>query len=38
MVKTFEMLDVFGVKNETVFILDALDVTAKNPSFLTPWY
>ena len=31
MVKAFEMLDVFGVKNETVFILDALDVKVENP-------
>ena len=37
MVKTFEMLDTFGVKNETVLILDALGVKAKSLSFLTPW-
>ena len=28
MVKTFEILDTFGVKNETVFILGALTVKA----------
>ena len=37
MVKTFEMLDVFGVNNEAVFVLDALGIKSKNPSFLTPW-
>ena len=28
MVKTFEILDIFGVKNETIFILGALGVQA----------
>lgn len=31
------MIDAFGFKNETVFILDELGIKAKNRSFLMPW-